>query len=360
MAVAGEVIGKHVHMNAFKISVSRVLYYVHKVYEASSPSGTDYHTANISSWGSLYESLKIKLQQPSKMTVLPGDITVAGGPERPVAPAREMLDWGIFDIQLMRPPNTDSRHHDHMFIKISPKFATRPAIMLGLASLDADRGANVRVITSVENVHKHIFGAHIRSRDDTRLYRAGCTWLAMPDKHPHFQFGSFSTSDDPAWNAEKHVTHREIVFAHPYEAPPKVVLWFNTLDICCQRNEHIMTFATDVTRTGFTAHINSWGDTRLYGAGISWFAYPDGYPGICSGTVLPETGTYDVVEFEKKFENTPTAVLVGLNKLESDKRGRCSFNIITEAVSEFGMGIRVEGFGNTVLHSAGVAYIVIE
>lgn len=294
------------------------------------------------------------------MIALPGDITGAKEHERPVAPAREMLDWGMFDIQLMRPPNTDTRHHNHMFIKISPKFATRPAIMLGLTSLEADRGAGVRVQTTVENVHKHIFGAHIRSWEDTKLYRAGCTWLAMPDEHPHFQIGSFNTWDDPAWKPEKYVTHREVVFAHPYEVPPKVVLWLNKLDFCCQRNEHIMTFASGVTRTGFTAHIHSWGDTYLYAASISWFAYPDGYPGICSGTVLPETGTSDVVEFEKKFENTPTAVLVGLNKLESDHKSRCSFSIITEAVSEFGMGIRVEGFGDTVLHSAGVAYIAIE
>jgi len=121
-----------------------------------------------------------------------------------------------------------------------------------------------------------------------------------------------------------------------------------------------MTFATDVTRAGFTAHINSWGDTKLHAAGIFWFAYPVGYPGICSGSVLPGKGTSGVVEFEKEFTNSPTAVLVGLNKLESDKKGRCSFNIIAEAVSGVGMGIRVEGFGGTVLHSAGVSYIAIE
>ena len=61
----------------------------------------------------------------------------------------------------------------------------------------------------------------------------------------------------------------------------------------------------------------------------------------------------------EEIRKAPTAVLVGLNKLESDKRGRCSFNIITEAVSEIGMGIRVEGFGDTVLHSAGISYLAI-
>ena len=261
---------------------------------------------------------------------------------------------------MMRHPDTNTRPHDHMFIKISPNFATPPAIMLGLSSLEVDRGGGARVNASVENIHKHIFGAHIRSWGGTVLYRAGCTWLAMPSGHSSFQFGSFCTWENPTWKPEEYVTHREVVFPHPYEAPPKVVLWLNRFDFCYKRNEHIMTFATDVTRTGFTAHINTWGDTMLYAAGISWFAYPDGYPGVCSGTVLPEKGTSGVVEFEKRFINTPATVLVGLSKLESDKKSRCSFNIIAEAVSEIGMGIRVECFGDTVLHSAGVAYIAIE
>jgi len=278
--------------------------------------------------------------------------------KRPMA--QEILDWGTFDTEVMRSPNTGPRHHNHMFIKISPKFSTPPEIILGLTSLEADRSGNVRIVATVQDVHKYIFGAHIRSRDNTTLYRAGCTWLAVPSEHPHFQVGSFRTSEDPAWDSKKHVTHREVVFLHPYEAPPKVIIWLNELDFANDRNERIMAFATDVTNGGFTAHINSWGDTTLYGAKISWFAYPAGYPGICGGTVLPEEGTCGVVEFEKKFTKPPTAVLVGLNKLESDKKSRCSFNIITEAVSEIGMGIRVEGFGDTVLHSAGVSYLAIE
>ena len=151
--------------------------------------------------------------------------------------AQEMLDWGSFDIQMMRHLDTNARHDDYMFIKISRKFATPPAVMLGLSSLEVDRGGGARVNASVENIHKHIFGAHIRSWDNTFLYRAGCTWLAMPSEHPHFQLGSFCTWEDPTWKPEKYVTHREVVFSHPYEAPPKVVLWLNKLDFCSQRNE---------------------------------------------------------------------------------------------------------------------------
>jgi len=125
-----------------------------------------------------------------------------------------------------------------------------------LTSLEADRDANVHIEAFVRDVHKHIFSAHIHSWGATKLYREGCTWLAVPSGHPHFQVGSFGTWEDPAWNAENHVTHREIVFPHPYETPPKVIIWLNHLQFSFEYNERIMVLATDVTRGGFTAHIN--------------------------------------------------------------------------------------------------------
>lgn len=288
--------------------------------------------------------------------------TESGGLGWTVVPAREILDWGTFDTQLMRPPNTQCPNtpchpHNHMFMKFSTKFTTPPVMILGLTSLEADRGNNVRVSATVEDIHNHIFSAHIRTWDGTKLYRAGYTWLAMPGGHPQFQSGTVDIWDAGDWHADKLVMHHDVVFPHPYQAPPKVVMWLNLLDFGYVNNERVMTFATDVTRTGFTANINTWGDTKLYGAKISWFAYPARHPEICSGTLQ---GTSGVVGFEKKFTRPPTTVLVGLNRLETDKSRRCSFNIVTEAVSEIGMGIRVEGFGDTVLCSAGVSYLAIE
>jgi len=275
------------------------------------------------------------------------------------APSR-VLEGGTFHTQLVRHPNVQYRLHDHMFIKYATEFSDPPAIVLAINSLEVDRCANVRVRATAEDIHEHIFGAHIRSWGDTRLYSAGCTWLAVPRGHPDFQTGTFSTGEDHVWSKPQHLTHRKVVFDHAYQAPPKVVVWLNKLDLSRDHNERVMAFATDITATGFTVHINSWGDTKLHGAAISWFAYPAGFPGICSGDMLPQKGTSGVVKFERKFAKPPTVVLVGLNKLESDRSGRCSFNISIDAVSEIGMGIRVEGWSDTVLHSAGVAYLAIE
>ena len=272
----------------------------------------------------------------------------------------KVLQGGTFDTNHVGHIRNSYRHHNHMFIKYPAQYPNPPAILLGLNSLEIDRCANVRVRTSAEDIHEHIFGAHIRSWDNTRLYSAGCTWLAVPRGHPSFQFGTFHTEQDHiAWNV-RHLTSRKIVFGRPYETPPKIVVWLNALDLCRDHNERVMAFATDITTTGFTVHINSWDDTRLFGAGISWFAYPEGFPGICSGSLLPVGGTSGVVKFEKKFAKPPRLVLAGLNKLDSDRHGRCSFKIVTEGVSEMGMGIRVEGWGDTVLHSAGVGYLAIE
>jgi len=268
-----------------------------------------------------------------------------------------VLEGGTFHTQQVRHPSTHYRHHDHIFNKFSTKFSEPPAVIVGINSLEIDRGANVRVHATVEDVQDCVFGAHIRTWLNTRLYSAGCTWLAAPRGHQCFQVGTFDTTRSYSPTNPQQLTHHNIVFQHPYEAPPKVVVWLNKLDLSRDHNERVIAFATDITEAGFTVHINSWDTTVLYQAGISWFAYPSGYPGICSGNMV---GTSAVVSFERKFAKPPKSVLVGLNKLDSDRHGRCSFNIVTEAVSEVGMGIRVEGWGDTFLHSAGVSYIAIE
>ncbi|KAF8436674.1 hypothetical protein BGX38DRAFT_1214242, partial [Terfezia claveryi] len=202
--------------------------------------------------------------------------------------------------------DTQYRVHDHKFIKYSAEFPDPPAIIIGINSLEIDRGANIRVKATVEDVHEHLFGAHIRTWLNTRLCSAGCTWLAAPRGHPYFQVGTFDTTKVYSPRNPQQLTYCKIVFKHPYEAPPKVVVWLNKLDLSQDNNGRIIAFATDISATGFTVHINTWHNTELYQAGISWFAYPSGYPGICSGNMV---GTSGVVRFERKFSKPPSAVL---------------------------------------------------
>lgn len=120
-----------------------------------------------------------------------------------------------------------------------------------------------------------------------------------------------------------------------------------------------MAFATDITETGFTAHMNSWGDTIAHQALLSWFAYPVGTPGICSGEVDIHDNA-GVVTFDKKFNKPPRRVFVAINKLDTAKTGFCRFKVIHEAVSEMGMGVRIETWGNSELNTSGASYLAIE
>lgn len=300
---------------------------------------------------------------PDNFPPLPEDTqdTPASSDNTPSLPAAsEVLDWGVFDVADVRDSNTHLRNHDLKFFQLSPKFRTPPTVILGLNSLETHRPTNTRITTYVDNVHERVFCANITTRDDSKLYRASCNWLAMPSQHPHFQAGNFHTREDPEWQTVNHTTHHKINFPHSYETPPTVVVWLNDLDFSPPNHEHVMATATNITTREFTVHVNTWGESTLTGAQVSWFAYPTGYPGICSGNLLPDHGRFGVVDFETKFASPPRAVLVGLNKLQTDKSQRCSFNIITEAVTEVSMGIRVEGWGDSIVHSAGVGYIAIE
>lgn len=268
----------------------------------------------------------------------------------------DTTDSGHFHTDHVRHPSmTSYRLHDHIFVKFSTKFASAPNVITGLTENVTDRKWNVRIKAGADKVHKHAFHLNIWSYSTTRLYHASCLWFAVPANDPHFQAGGLELGGKNTM-----LKHCKVSFGHAYESPPKVVIWLNHIDFDNTRNERVTAFATDITTTGFTAHINSWGDSILHSTGISWFAYPFGTPGIRSGDVLVEKDLSDMVTFEKPFNKPPRRVLVALNKLETDVKGFCRFKVIHEAVSEEGMGVRFESWGDTIIHSAGAAYLAIE
>ena len=66
-----------------------------------------------------------------------------------------------------------------------------------------------------------------------------------------------------------------INFEHAFVTPPKVVIFFNLLDIDQKKGCHIRTTISKIDRNGFTLTIESWGDTILCCAHACWIAYPE-------------------------------------------------------------------------------------
>lgn len=277
----------------------------------------------------------------------------------------DITDGGEVDSDMVRAGLREVQHRlgDHLFVKFKTRFTEPPSVMLGLSYLHTDRSRHVRIIGTAQTIFEDLFEVYSRAYADTILYAVGFTWFAFP-KYEHsnllLQMGSFCTTQDHPWNVKQNLTQTWVAFQSPYKLPPKVVIWLTQIDSDKSYNERVMAFATDITPEGFNLHINTWGDSFLYAAAISWFAYPVDTPGICSGVLQPTKETAGIVRFDKPFTRPPRRILVALNKLEADCAFDCRFKIFHEAVTGRGMAVRVETWGNSKIHAVGVSYIVME
>jgi hypothetical protein len=76
-----------------------------------------------------------------------------------------------------------------------------------------------------------------------------------------------------------------IDFERPFITPPKVVVFFNYLDLEHSKNFRVFTTATNIESHDFTLNVDKWADTILWGARVGWIAYPQDRDRIFSASV---------------------------------------------------------------------------
>ncbi len=237
-------------------------------------------------------------------------------------------------------------------------------LAVGLNCLDIKYSANIRVKAFTDNTTTLGTNVHINTWADTTLYSAGCTWFPSGSavNDPDFQVGQFCTTEDHPWRKRQLKTSRSIVFERAYASPPKVVVWLNQLDMVLGKNWRVAATATDVTATGFTLHLDTWADTRLYFAAAAWIAYPSNKAGVFSGSystgdVPPQLAHRGRVNFPRGgFRRAPT-VLVALNSLDIDARYNLRVRLGADSVSKDGLNWHIDSWADTILYSAGASYI---
>ena len=63
-------------------------------------------------------------------------------------------------------------------------------------------------------------------------------------------------------------------FERLFVSPPKVVPFFNYIDLCKDHGWRIYTAVSDIDTDNSTLTIDTWADTILYNAQAGWIAYP--------------------------------------------------------------------------------------
>ncbi|KAG6903912.1 hypothetical protein DXG01_014036, partial [Tephrocybe rancida] len=224
--------------------------------------------------------------------------------------------------------------------------------------LDISKDANIRAKATVTDTSKEKADFHVISWSDTNLYAAIESVFALAPANLQYSTGEHMRNllADPKSPASVRVN-----FDRPFATPPKVVVFFNYLDLAKGKNWRLKTNATAIDETGFTLNIETWSDTVLYAAQVGWVAYPEDITHIFSTSVStrdlrpwdkPQATQSKAIEFgDVEFWKNPD-VFVALNEIDIDSRFNLRVESYVDNVSQKGLTWHINSWADTVLYAA--------
>lgn len=274
---------------------------------------------------------------------------------------------GSFDTAELR-SHQELRNLTSRVISFANPYSLPPSLHIGLTRVDIGKRQNSRVKSYVSDIKKESFNIHIDTWGGTALHGASCAWLEVEANHPDFQFGTFTTLDDHTYAKPQILTTRLIAFPQQYSQPPKVVVWLTGFDIKRDKAWRVKTYATRITATSFTIHIDTWADTVLFSATASWIAYPADKANIFSGSF----NTMDVrpcnptnhknsayVNFGTNIFSATPRIILAINNIDISGKKNLRLEAKASSVSAAGMNWHLDSWADTILFSAGASYIAM-
>jgi hypothetical protein len=189
------------------------------------------------------------------------------------------------------------------------------------------------------------------------MYAATAQWLEHKFGAKDTIFGQIDTMDikSPSKGPRQQYSTK-MKFRRPFASePPEVICWLNRIDMVSDgdRNYRIRAYATNVTQSGFTAHIDTWGDSILNGAAMCFIAFPTSKRHVASGRFStsdvrawhdPRPSNSAVIKFKEPFRRPPV-VLVALHAFDMAGNADLRIRVDADEVTE-------EGFRWYVCHYA--------
>ena len=242
-------------------------------------------------------------------------------------------------------------------------FVGRPRLAHGFRELDVGNNANIRVTSKLQNVTGTSADCQVTSWGDTTLYSAAVDVLALAPGDLDFLTGEHMRNP---WINPNDPASVRINFERRFVTPPKVVVFFNCIDLDKSRVWRLKTTATDIDPEGFTLNIETWSDTIFYAARVGWIAYPEDHEHIFSTSVntmdvrpwyQPQATQSREIGFNAvDFWKNPS-VFIALNYLDIDSRGNLRVNAYVDGVNTNGLVWHIDSWDNTVLYAAGASII---
>jgi hypothetical protein len=251
-------------------------------------------------------------------------------------------------------------------IQFPKAYVAPPRVPCGLTSMDIKEGTNVRVRAYNNDINNREFKANIDTWADTVLYSASVDYLIAKPGDVDIQTGEFSTQDDHSWDKPQLQTSRRINFERPFVTPPKVLSYLREIDCGEGASSRVRTYVDKIDAKGFTIHIDTWADTKLFSGIAGWIAYPEDKEHIYSGVAntmdvrpwdQPQERQHKDISFQGvSFWRRPS-VFCALNSIDISTEKNLRVRCYTDNVSQGGMTWHIDSWADTKLWSAGISYI---
>ena len=151
-------------------------------------------------------------------------------------------------------------------ITFSPPFSKPPKVVVFLNSLDMQASQDCRVVARATGIDETGFTIHLDTEQGSTLYSARAGWIAYPANQEGIFCGTAGVS-----HPNQHKNSGKVEFGTvKFVKNPTVFVGINMLRVAHKANLRISTFVDSVSTTSMTWHIDTWGDTVLNGAGVSY------------------------------------------------------------------------------------------
>ncbi|KAF8244074.1 hypothetical protein K440DRAFT_610694 [Wilcoxina mikolae CBS 423.85] len=193
----------------------------------------------------------------------------------------------------------------------------------------------------------------------------GCNWLAIETDDPDIQHG-YSSTTNLTWK-DSQTYYGPVKFQRPFKSTPKVVVFLNGIDLTRYTQPRIDAVVSKITTSGFDLKIESWGNTSINSASVTWIAHSTDRADISSGTIntsdvrpvdKPEKRTSGSTGFAGMNCKTPPRVFMGIRKLNADHKLPLHVRVGVEGVSITSFKWVIEGLNKCDLYMASADYIL--
>lgn len=244
------------------------------------------------------------------------------------------------------------------------KYPAAPRLSLGLTALDIDCSHNIRIAAGASDIMQEKFTASLNAWADTVLYAASLTYFEVGPGFEYMQTGTFNTQKASPLQNHAQKNSKRITFAQTFQEAPTVICWLTAVDMDNQHNWRCRTYATDINTHGFKVHIDTWGDTIMYQAGMNWLAHPGNQPNVASGFLStddfrswknPQKDNTATVNFKPIFNKTPKLIMA-LSGFDYDHSKNMRLRLSTSSVTPTAMTWHLQAWADSIMYQASASY----